>query len=137
MDKRLIGLKMLSSFKNSEWKIGQSDFYINSITSRVAVLPAHIFNNFYINNDSSRPISTVDFALMTYDMGSFEKNRLMELYDIDASTIDEILKAADDISEFLDTFSEQPVERASASPFDDASDNKKMFKAFNDDEFEI
>lgn len=142
MDKRLIGLNMLSNFKNNDWKIGKPDFYINSISSKVAALPEHVFNHFYISENSSKQISVVDFALMTYDMGNTDKSRLMELYDIDADTIDKILAVADDISDFLDSISEEKDAQTTKSA-DFSEDNKtangvsKAFKVANTNEIEM
>ena len=134
MDGRLVGLNMLSNFKNSDWKIGKSDFYINSISSKVSTLPEHVFNHFYISDTSSKQISVVDFALMTYDMGITERNRLMELYGIEADTISEILQTADDISTFLDSLAEQSIEETTSYH---SEESQKVFKAPNNDEIDV
>ena len=31
MNNRLVGLNLLSKLKNNDWKIGKSDFFINSL----------------------------------------------------------------------------------------------------------
>ena len=133
MNNRLTGLNILSNFKNTDWKIGQSDFYINSITSKVSTLPQHFFDHFYINNDSSKAISIVDFALITYDMGITERTRLMELYGIEPQTIDEIMQAADSISEFLDSLSKTSSENVQNFSSIDSKNTLKAHKTDNDE----
>ncbi|MBQ8298713.1 MAG: hypothetical protein IJX99_02420 [Clostridia bacterium] len=102
MENRLKILKMLSTTSDSSWKIGKSDTYINAVSAKISALPAEVFNGFYIDDAKTKKISTVDFALMTYDMAPADKNSLMELYGIHSDTISEILTIADEIAGIVD-----------------------------------
>lgn len=117
-EKRFIGLKMLAGISGNAWKIGQSSSYIRTITANVSTLPPEVFDSFPINGDSSKKISTVDFALMTYDMNVDQKKSLMEMYGISPDTIANILKVADKLADAM----EHPIEDELASST--ATDNK-------------
>ncbi len=103
MDKTYKGLKILSSLKNNKWKIGKTDAYINTIFSKVSALPPHVFDGFSLTTSQDKKISTVDFALMTYNMSPENQERLMTAYSIDAATLSNILKVADEIGEEIET----------------------------------
>lgn len=102
MENRLKILRMLSTTGNSTWKIGKSDTYIKAVSAKINTLPSEVFDGFYIDDAQTKKISTVDFALMTYDMEPANRNNLMELYGIHADTINEILAIADEIAEIKD-----------------------------------
>ena len=102
-DNRLKVLRMLSNASQSDWKVGKSDDFINAVSSKIGMLPAGVFDSFSIDANGDKKISVVDFALMTYEMSDADKNSLMNLYDIDSSTIKSILNAADEIAEIFET----------------------------------
>lgn len=102
MDRTYKGLKMLSRLGNSKWKIGKTDAYINNIFSKVSALPQHVFDGFCLAKSNDKKISTVDFALMTYDLPLESKEQLMDAYSIDTSTLSTILKVADEIGEEIE-----------------------------------
>ncbi len=113
MENRLKILKMLSTTSNSSWKIGKSDTYIKAVSAKMGTLPAEVFNGFYIDDAKTKKISTVDFALMTYDMAPADRKNLMELYGIHSDTISEILAVADEIAQIVDVDTDkkpEPVE---------------------------
>ena len=102
LENRLKVLKMLSTTSDSSWKIGKSDTYIKAVSAKMSALPAGVFDGFYIDDAKTKKISTVDFALMTYDMAPADRKSLMELYGIHSDTISEILTVADEIAEIVD-----------------------------------
>ena len=106
MDKKQKALKILSDYTNSNWKIGKSDFDINSISARVSALPTGVFDYFYINTEEKKQISTVDFALMTYDMSEENRLSLMHTYGIKPSDVEAIYSAMNDIADILDQHQE-------------------------------
>ena len=89
---------MLSTTSDSSWKIGKSDTYIKAVSAKMSALPAGVFDGFYIDDAKTKKISTVDFALMTYDMAPADRKSLMELYGIHSDTISEILNVANEIA---------------------------------------
>ena len=101
-DNRLKVLRMLSTASHSDWKIGKSSDFVNSVSAKINTLPANVFSCFSINPDNDKKISIVDFALMTYEMNDSDKNTLMDLYEIDSETIRNILNTADEIAEIME-----------------------------------
>lgn len=97
MNRTYKGLKLLSSFSSTAWELGKNKDVIKNIYSKISTLPPHVFDNFFISTNPERQISAIDFALLTYDMAPSNRKALMEQYGIDYSTIDCILKVADEI----------------------------------------
>lgn len=101
MDKRLDALKLLSS-TSGKWKIGMPDSCIAKITKQISYLPAGVFDGFFIDQEEEKKISTVDFALMTYDMSENARMDLMNLYGIHPATVNAIFHVADEIANVIE-----------------------------------
>lgn len=126
-------LQILANCGDRDWKVGKTDSYIKSVSSKIDALPSSVFDKFFIGTDSSRKISTVDFVLMTYDMSSADKKSLMDMYDIDQETVTSILTAADEIVELMGSAPEVAEDGEDATPY--AIKMTDISKA--DDEVEI
>lgn len=113
MDMKLKVLRILSNMKDRNWKIGQTDEYINAFTSRITSLPQNVFDTFPINADPSKKISTVDFVLMTYDMRVEDRENLMQVYGIEHKTVATILRIADEIADTIEFEQESFLKRTS------------------------
>ena len=97
---RYQALSILSSLNNNNWKIGKTISYVNTINSLLTTLPSNVFEKFPIDEGGNKKISTVEFALMTYEMAPEQRNALMEMYDISSDTMKKIFKVADDIATY-------------------------------------
>ena len=106
-DNRLKVLRMLSNASQSDWKVGKSDDFIRAVSNKIGMLPTGVFDSFNIDAIGNKKISVVDFALMTYEMSDADKNSLMSLYEIDSSTIKNILNTADEIAEIFEAQSQE------------------------------
>lgn len=92
-------LSMISKITDSSWKIGKSDKYINVVSSKLSNIPQDAFSNFFIDEQCTKKISTVEFALLTYDMNSENKEKLMESYGINTNLVNSILTIAREIEQ--------------------------------------
>lgn len=109
MDKRLNALRLLSNTSGT-WKIGMDDAFISKISNKISMLPSDVYHEFCINHNPDKKISTIDFALMTYDMPEADRLSLMKSFNISPSTIDAILHTADDIVNIIEKEKEK-IER--------------------------
>lgn len=97
---RYKALSVLSNLNNSNWKIGKTTDYVNTINSLLATLPSEVFKPFPIDESGNTKISTVEFALITYKMAPERRKFLMENYNISTDTMKKIFKVADDIASY-------------------------------------
>ena len=97
---RYKALSILSNLSDSNWKIGKTDSYINTISSMLTTLPSGVFDTFAIDDSGNKKISTVEFALMTYEMAQEQRKALMETYNISTDTMKRIFQVADEIATY-------------------------------------
>ena len=101
MKSTIKALKFLANSADSSWKVGKSDSYIKTISSKISNIPPSAFDSFYIDNENQKPISTIDFAVMTYDMSPEDTVSLMNMYSVNKNTLQSVLNIADEIAELM------------------------------------